>query len=320
MDVIIVCHTEFGFVSDKSVVYDKSHKEGTVVGVANLIKLADKYGAKVTFAVCPEVADYFPQNTKHEIGLHIHPGWEEYENKKGFKWIAGDEYLKKSCKQSSASTVLWDYPYEDQAEMVRMGRVYIKERLGAETKVFVAGRWCLNNDTIKALIKNGFTHDCSAFAHSVSSHYDWSKLSRICMPYHPSENDYQEQGSLPILELPISQYFPRGNVNPEAVPAVGTSWLKACFLEYYKQRAPLFHICLHSPAMTDDYFISAMDDLVYFISKHKDIEFKFVSEIKGYSEHKISNNIFLYLLNINKNIFKSGIKKIFKFKNERFGY
>jgi hypothetical protein len=172
----------------------------------------------------------------------------------------------------------------------------------------------LNNDTVEALIENGFTHDCSAFAHSISDHYDWAKLPRICMPYHPSENDYQERGSLPILEVPVSQYFPRGNVNPEAVPNVGISWLKACFLEYYKQGLPLFHICLHSPAMTDDYFVSAMDDVLSFISEHRDVNFKFASEIGEYPAQNTHSRLAPYLLAVNSNILKTGFKKIFGIK------
>ncbi len=303
MDVIVVCHTEFGFVSDKEVIYDKNHKEGASVGVINLIKLADKYGVKITFAVMPEVSDYFPKGIKHEIGLHIHPGFEEYTNPKGFKWTVGDEYLRQNCKQSSNSTVLWSYPYDEQFEMIKKGRDYLTEKLGIEPKIFVGGRWCINNDTIKALIKNGFTHDCSAPAHSASDHYDWSKLPRICMPYHPDKNDYQKEGDLSILELPISQCFPRGNVNPETVPNVGISWMKACFLEYYKQDANLFHICLHSPSMTSKYFIDAMEDFFIYISSFNNINFKYVCDVNEYENKKYRPNIIPYFFAINKGPF-----------------
>ena len=125
------------------------------------------------------------------------------------------------------------------------------------------------------------------------------------MPYHPSEYDYQERGSLSFLIVPISQFFPGGSVNVESVPFYGLSWLKACFLEYYNQDAPLFHICLHSPSMTDNYFISAMDSLLSFISKHKDINFKFVSEIKEYSTKDFKTNILPYIFNLNAKIIKS---------------
>lgn len=53
MDVIIVVHTEFGFVHAKEVIPDKKATEGVSKGVPNLIKVADKHGAKATFAVMP---------------------------------------------------------------------------------------------------------------------------------------------------------------------------------------------------------------------------------------------------------------------------
>jgi peptidoglycan/xylan/chitin deacetylase (PgdA/CDA1 family) len=316
MDVIIVCHTEFGFVKDQLVIYDKNNKAGVKDGVLNLIKLADKYGAKITFAVCPEVVDYFPKKIEHEVGMHIHSGNEKFSYK-SFSWDVGDTYLRENCKQSLTSTALRDYSYTEQFSMIKNGKEYLTERLGIQPKSFVAGRWSINNDTIKALLENGLTHDCSAPAHSISDHYNWSKLPRISMPYHPSAEDYQSKGNLPILIIPISQTLFGGTVSPEGVPIYGFSWLKACFLEYYKQGAPLFHICLHSPSMTDIYFISIMDDLISFMSKNKNINFKFVSDIKKYDSADISGRATSYLRAINFSILKTGFKKIFLRKKWR---
>ena len=94
MDVIIVCHTEFGFVNNGEVIFDKEFKTGVTKGVANLIGLAEQYKAKITFAVCPEVVDYMSVDNGHEIGLHIHPGFLKYKTQ-DFVWTAGDSYLKK---------------------------------------------------------------------------------------------------------------------------------------------------------------------------------------------------------------------------------
>ena len=303
MDVIIVCHTEFEHVAEEAISFNKDYSIDVEKGTSNLIKIADKYRAKVTFAVCPEVGRYFPKNIKHEIGLHIHPGW------------TGDSYLKDHCRQSVNSTVLRDYPYREQLDMIKTGKEYLEEKFGIEPKSFVAGRWSINNDTVKALIKTGITHDCSAPAHAKPCHYDWSRLPRICMPYHPSEKDYQEKGDLPLLIIPISQMLFAGNVNPEVAPLVGLSWLKACFLEYYQQNLPLFHICLHSSCMTDSYFVLAMDDFLKFISKHKNINFKFASEIEEYDEVNPKTDILPYLFGINRAIMASFINlKILKRK------
>jgi peptidoglycan/xylan/chitin deacetylase (PgdA/CDA1 family) len=310
MNVIIVCHTEFGFVNNKEVIYDKNHKDGVIIGVPNLIKLADEYGIKITFAVMPEVADYFPKNIKHEIGLHIHPGWEKYKNKNGFEWNVGDEYLKNSCKQSSSSSVLWDYPYEEQFEMIKVGKARLKEKLGVNPRVFVSGRWCVNNDTIKALVENGFTHDCSAPAHSVAGHYDWSKLPRICMPYYPSKDDYQKIGEVPILIVPISRALFGVTANPEESPNVGYKWIKACFKEYYNKNVPLFHLCLHSPSVTDPYFLSRLENLFSIMSRNKDVKFLFASQVKQYESKTYEPNFLPYFFAVNKNTIKAAIRKV----------
>lgn len=311
MDIIIVCHTEFGFVENKTTVFDKKATQGVKDGVANFIKLADKYGAKVTFAVCPEVVNYFPRNINHEIGLHIHPGWEEF--KKGdYKWYVGDEYLKEHCKQGSVSTVLQDHPYQEQLDMIRTGKEYLKKSLGVDPKIFVGGRGSLNSNTIKALIENGFTHDCSAIANKKLPYFDWSKLPRICMPYHPTAEDYQERGDSPILIVPASQTIFRRPIAPEGVPGYGISWFRVCFSEYYRQGVPLFHIFAHSPAMTDPYYYSVMESFLSFIFQHKNINFKFVSEIKEYPENNFKTNILSYLLAPNKEIVRKIFKKLLK--------
>ena len=306
MDIIIVCHTEFGFIYNKEIIFDKKAEEGAGHASSNLIKLADKYNAKITFAVCPEVVGSFPRGIKHEIGLHIHPGWQEFKHKK-FSFFIGDKYLREHSRQSSSSTVLRDFHYKEQLEMIKIGKEYLTEKLGVKPKIFVAGRWSINNDTVRALIENGITHDCSAPAHAKPSHHDWSKLPRICMPYHPNEYDYQKKGDLPLLIVPISQFFPSGSVIIESIPFYGLPWLKACFLEYYKQDAPLFHICLHSPSITDSYFTSAMDNFLDFISKHKNINFRFVSEIQEYSRKDLKTNILPYIFGLNAKIIKTAI-------------
>ena len=129
MNIIIVCHTESGIVRNKQVIATKD-SVGVSTGVRNLAKVANKYGAKVTYAVCPEVAEYFPKNIDCEIGLHIHPGWEEFE-KEGIYFMVGDTYLKERCDISASSTVLRDYNILEQLELITTGGDCISEILGA---------------------------------------------------------------------------------------------------------------------------------------------------------------------------------------------
>lgn len=311
MDVIIVCHTEFGQVRNKTVVADKHAITGVNKAVPNLIKVSEKYSAKITFAVMPEVVKYFPKDNVHEIGVHIHPGWKQSYHE-GISYFVGDSYLRKHCNQSSDSTILRDFSFKEQLDMIKTGKDYISEYFECEPKTFVAGRWSINNNTVQALIQTGLTHDCSAPAHNQAPHHDWSRLPRICMPYHPDVSDYQKKGNLSVLLVPVSQMLLFGNVNPEEASLYGLSWLKASFLEYYLQGLPLFHICLHSPCMSEPYFISIMEEFLHFISSRKNITFKFASEIKEYPRVKPISNILPYFYAMNTKLLTNFIKSKLK--------
>ncbi|MEK7510278.1 MAG: PTS alpha-glucoside transporter subunit IIBC [Patescibacteria group bacterium] len=309
MDVIIVCHSEFGFVQGRRLIFDKKATKGVSEGVHNLVRLCERYGAKITFAVCPEVADYFPKELDHEIGLHVHPGWEKFQAK-GYEWYVGDTYLRAHCRQSQTSSALAHYSYEEQLEMIQVGKEYIKQKLAREPKVFVAGRWSLTINTIKALVQTGFTHDCSAVPGFKINDTDWSKLPRICLPYHPNEHAYEEKGDLPLVMVPVSQLLFGVSANPESARICGFPWLRAGFSEYYGKRVPLFHIALHSPAMTDSYYLRIMDKLLSFIARDHDISFRFASEIHEYPEREYRAGLKFYLLAWNLDIAKSGVRKL----------
>ena len=139
MDIIIVCHTEFGRVLNHKVIYFKDHS-GFEDSISNLLEVTNKYKAKVTFEICPEVAGYFPKNIDSEIGLHIHPGWKEFKVD-GYRYYVGDEYLRNTIKVSSNSTLLRDYSFAEQYLLIREGLSYTIKSLGKVPQSFVAGRW-----------------------------------------------------------------------------------------------------------------------------------------------------------------------------------
>lgn len=308
MDVIIVCHTEYGSVSGKTISWNQD-PAGVDRGVPNLVSVAERVGARVTFAVMPEVVSHFIPAPGHEVALHIHAGWEPFTNN-GKTEHMGDRYLWEHCDQKEISSALIDHSLDEQRELIRTGGDLLEDRFGQKPTTFVAGQWSLNNDTIKALIEYGITRDCSAPAGHPPYHHDWSRLPRICMPYHPSEQDYQEQGDLPILLIPISQTLLFGSVNPENLPTFGIRWLKACFQEYYSQGAPLFHICLHSPSMTDPAFINGMNDLLAFIASHQDIHFRTASEISKYPDSESHTRLIPYLFGINNTLMKTCMRTV----------
>jgi peptidoglycan/xylan/chitin deacetylase (PgdA/CDA1 family) len=304
MDVIIVCHTEYGCVRGQELVFSKAAPEGVTGGVSNLAAIADRYGARVTFAVAPEAAELFPEGIAHEVGLHVHAGAEKLRNGKHLA-LVGDRYLREHCRTSSASTVLRDYPREEQRQMIGVGKDRLRDALGVRARTFVAGRWSVNNDTIGALAAEGFTHDCSAVPHKRPAHYDWSRLPRICMPYRPDRADYQRRGGQPLLEVPVSQSLLGASATPELAPLVGLPWLQACFEEYYRQWLPLFHLYLHSPSMTDPYYRDVTESLIRFIGRH-DIRFRFASEIGEYGEEYPKADVGPYLAGLNRNLLNAG--------------
>ena len=161
MDVTIVCHTEYGLVKGREVVYRKSALEGVTRGVRSMVSTAGRYRAKVTFAVMPETVWSVPGEMTHEIGLHVHPGWEEHTCG-GEVVPVGDRYLRERCGIQGSSSVLPDYTFKEQLALIRAGKDRIEDVLYVTPEVFVAGRWSINDDTVKALVQSGFTHDCSA--------------------------------------------------------------------------------------------------------------------------------------------------------------
>jgi len=127
VDVIIVVHTEFGFVNNREVVPDKRATSGVSEGVPNLIKIADKYNAKITIAVMPEVMVYFPKGIEHEIGLHVYPGWEEFR-RGGHSFQMGDRYLRDVdpvAWRKKISVIFQDYVhyYLSAAENIWVGDI-----------------------------------------------------------------------------------------------------------------------------------------------------------------------------------------------------
>ncbi|MDP2637223.1 MAG: PTS alpha-glucoside transporter subunit IIBC [bacterium] len=287
MDVVVVCHAEFGFTRKKRLVFDERTRQGVSEGVPNFLGIAGRYGAKLTFAVMPEVVGDFPKNIQHEIGLHVHP--------------------------RGKSLYLSDYSFEEQSRMIREGKEKIQEAFGREPKVFVGGRWAFNNDTAKALVANGFTHDCSAMPRS-RGNVHWRKLARTALPYHPSESDYQKKGSLSLLIVPVSQGLLGASANPEEARAFGLPWLKACFEEYYSRKAPVFHIALHSLAMTDSFYKGTMDSFLGFIAKHKGIRFRFASEITETPETYVVPNLTPYAFSLNGALLAGAVRKLLGMK------
>lgn len=301
MKIIIVSHTEFGISEGKKLVFYKYDEEMANKSISNTMKLVKKYDAKICFAMTPglahaltkENAMMLKDSKQVEIGLHIHPD---------------HKFLLENGFSGNTSRALRDYTYAEQKKMIGFGSSIIKKTLGRSPKTFVAGRWSENNDTVKALVKLGFTHDCSPNPGTRSRDWDWSRVPRICMPYRPSTDDYQSRGDAGILMVPISKTITNSGISQESVPGIGTGFLKAAWEEYRSQGMPLFHVYFHSPCMCSDYYLSELEKLLGFFAKQDGLEYVLPSRLEEFGIHSGKARIIPYLKRINRNIIRTAIR------------
>ena len=242
-----MCHVESGYATHRSVIFDKKRREGSIDGVKNAILISDKLGATVSFMIMPEVLEAFSgfDFRNHEVGLHIHPD---------------DLILVKEGLGSEVYRPLREYDLVEQRNMISAGKRLVIGSLGATPRTFAAGRWSVGNDTLRALVELGFTHDASGCPQFLSGSCDWRKLPRICMPYRPSRHDYQTTGDMEITMVPVSMEITGGILGPEN--SAGLRFLRAVLHEYADLGVPLVHVAFHSPAMTSPHYQNVFSQLL----------------------------------------------------------
>lgn len=263
LDTVIVCHTEFGYATNE-VIFDNDYKQGATDGVQNSMLISDRFGAIVSFMMKPEVLESVSglDFGNHEVGLHIHPD-DRYLVKQG---VGGDD------------DNLRGYDFERQRDMIAVGKEAVRTVLGVVPRTFVAGKWSIGNETLRALVELGFSHDASGCPQFSSRSCDWGKLPRICMPYTPSRDDYQAAGDVQITMVPASKEITTGLINPEN--NAGLAFLRAAVCEYVESEAPLLHIAYHSPALTSASYRTTFSDLLQIISGFN-AKFRPLSEVES---------------------------------------
>lgn len=248
--VVISCHVEFGYAAN-SVVFDRQERKGALEGLECCIRIAKEFDARVSLMIMPEVVETIKglDLGDNGIGLHIHPE---------------DSHLRK--RSLGGFRALRDYDFLEQKAMISAGKEIIDEIVGVTPKSFVAGKWSVDNNTVRALVELGFSHDCSPCPGFASVNCDWRKLPRMCMPYKVSHLDYQSSGTMNLVMVPVSKEIIGGVISPEN--RIGLAFLKAAFQEYYDSGCPVVHIALHSPSMTSRHYRKLFNKLLKHISKH----------------------------------------------------
>jgi len=260
--VVIVCHVEPGYATNRSVIFDNC-RQGLIEGVKNTILISDRLGARVSFMMMPKVLQAFAgfDFMNHEVGLHIHPG----------------DLLLMNEGLGGSHQPLREYDLEEQRNMISSGKRLVSDSLGVTPRTFVAGNWSVGNETVRALVGLGFTHDASGCPQFFSGSCDWRKLPRICMPYRPSRQDYQKNGDMEITMVPVSMEITGGIIGPEN--DAGLRFLRAALYEYVDLGVPLVHIAFHSAAMTSPRYRKVFGQLLEWMSE-LDANFHPLSEVQ----------------------------------------
>jgi len=116
-------------------------------GIKELDNFLDKFNEPFTLFITPDIFQNFPDlvekwSKRHEIGLHIHPGYLGYEE---------DDYLNY-------------YSKEKQKEIIKKGIEIVKETYDInKLKSFRTGRWAYSSYLPEFLEEFGFTYDSSLY-------------------------------------------------------------------------------------------------------------------------------------------------------------
>jgi hypothetical protein len=154
-------------------------------GIPRLLDIFDHFNVKATWLITPDVAhhsgDFFMELAKkHEVGCHVHP-----------------EYFDGSIKGMQTQKILPLFSYEKQLDMIQEASKVIRQNVGANPRSFRAGRFGINNDTLRALVLCGFNLDCS-----MTPFLDWG--------FHETLSSFKVSpyflriGSSEILEIPVT--------------------------------------------------------------------------------------------------------------------
>jgi len=172
-------------------------------GTERLLALFSKHDIHVTFFVPGRVAEDYAKVIRkagfkgHEIACHGH---DHDKN----EFLAGREYQKRQIMRAVET---------------------ISSAAGTEPRGFRAPCLRLNGTTLKILDEIGFKYDSSILPTFVPGYY--GSLGAPLAPYHPSGDVVWKEGSLRILEIPVS-------VNPVFRLPLSAAWMRNFGLSWVK--------------------------------------------------------------------------------------
>lgn len=134
--------------------------EGDGYALPMTLRILEEHGLKGVFFVEPLFAARFGLDklqiilelilaAGQEVQLHLHPEWCDEAS----ILSSGKATVKRPC--------LWQFTYEEQAELIRIGTEMIRSAGGPAMRAFRAGSFAANTDTWRALAAEGYEFDSS---------------------------------------------------------------------------------------------------------------------------------------------------------------
>ncbi len=158
-------------------------------------------------AVSPARADAMLAWTKgraakgDEVALHVHM-WLDYVRAAG---VTPRTLPNWASRLDGYDVPITAYGEEDQRALIAYGLRLMSEHGLSPVTSFRAGGDLGDAATVRALVANGITADCTAVPAGTFGSLRWPwTLAPDAQPYHPSRDDANTPGDLPLLEAPTN--------------------------------------------------------------------------------------------------------------------
>jgi hypothetical protein len=178
----------------------KNTREGIL---NNLQPIIDKYSAKATYLLSPEVINDNPSvavfkdlSDRSELGTHLHA-----------------EFIEPEANLSSTNTNHYQSDFPENIEFKKLQNLtnLFKEKFGYQPTSFRAGRFGISRKSLLFLENLGYLVDSS-----VTPDMQWHNTNGNTVnyfgapyqPYHPDKHDFRKKGNMRLIQFPVSVYHP----------------------------------------------------------------------------------------------------------------
>lgn len=192
-------------------------------GVSLIMDIFEEYGMRAVFFInvyeSYPIDEYMKKIIKeihergHEVALHLHnSNYQNFTNRQN----------------------ITDYTYDEQCSIIKQGADYIESIIGEKPISFRGGAYRINDDTLKALEKNGFRYDSTSFyledRNELSS---WKTVNQI--------RKYDN-----IIEVPVMRCFCKGLFKKLDIDLIDLQSMQDILLQAKGNNVEIVQIMFHS--------------------------------------------------------------------------